>query len=546
MKIKVFILLLISVLFIWGNQLDDALNLIEENEHGKARNLLNDFISNNTNSYRLVEAYIGLYKTFTWKYSFDNKIILADSISSMFPFEKHTNIMRIETANYFITQSEYFEASKWLMEIIMFTNKNNSNYNTAINRVKRYINSYLEPAQIEYMLYNYSVETLFPLMLFRLYAINFENSEFEKAEYFRQKLIIEHPESFYTREYILEMESATGTGIKIAILLPTTGEFAPFGESVRKGIVIAKDEDDIDYVIFNTFSNPIRTAKVIDSIYKDKSFIAVIGPVSSMETTAAGAYLFDGKVLPILVPVATNGELMNFGKNIFLINKTLIEQARFTADYVANDDSIKSVGIIFPDDSYGRTLATAFSDEALKKGVNIPFEISYIPGTTDFTDKLNVIIEMNIDAIYLPVSPEDAILLSTQMMYYDINTLLLGSDSWHNEDLVRLAKDYIQNTLIFVPKRINKYSERYINFKLKFRKKYNVEPDRFAMLSYDTFNLLARLIKNGYNTRRSIISYLQQMEYYDGISGKVSFSKFRSDFDVFTINGSDFVIKEIK
>ena len=546
MKIKVFILLLISVLFIWGNQLDDALNLIEENEHGKARNLLNDFISNNTNSGRLVEAYIGLYKTFTWKYSFDNKIILADSISSMFPFKKHTNIMRIETANYFITQSEYFEASKWLMEIIMFTNKNNSNYNTAINRVKRYINSYLEPAQIEYMLYNYSVETLFPLMLFRLYAINFENSEFEKAEYFRQKLIIEHPESFYTREYILEMESATETGIKIAILLPTTGEFAPFGESVRKGIVIAKDEDDIDYVVFNTFSNPIRTAKIIDSIYKDKSFIAVIGPVSSMETTAAGAYLFDGKVLPILVPVATNGELMNFGKNIFLINKTLIEQARFTADYVANDDNIKSVGIIFPDDSYGRTLATAFSDEALKKGVNIPFEISYIPGTTDFTDKLNVIIEMNIDAIYLPVSPEDAILLSTQMMYYDINTLLLGSDSWYNEDLVRLAKDYIQNTLIFVPKRINKYSERYINFKLKFRKKYNVEPDRFAMLSYDTFNLLARLIKNGYNTRRSIINYLQQMEYYDGISGKVSFSKFRSDFDVFTINGSDFVIKEIK
>ncbi|MCK4524393.1 amino acid ABC transporter substrate-binding protein, partial [candidate division WOR-3 bacterium] len=380
-KIKVFILLLISVLFIWGNQLDDALNLIEENEHGKARNLLNDFISNNTNSGRLVEAYIGLYKTFTWKYSFDNKIILADSISSMFPFKKHTNIMRIETANYFITQSEYFEASKWLMEIIMFTNKNNSNYNTAINRVKRYINSYLEPAQIEYMLYNYSVETLFPLMLFRLYAINFENSEFEKAEYFRQKLIIEHPESFYTREYILEMESATETGIKIAILLPTTGEFAPFGESVRKGIVIAKDEDDIDYVVFNTFSNPIRTAKIIDSIYKDKSFIAVIGPVSSMETTAAGAYLFDGKVLPILVPVATNGELMNFGKNIFLINKTLIEQARFTADYVANDDNIKSVGIIFPDDSYGRTLATAFSDEALKKGVNIPFEISYIPGT---------------------------------------------------------------------------------------------------------------------------------------------------------------------
>ncbi len=545
MKHSFMILLaFIIVLPLYSTTYDEAIMLISDGNLKEARALLTEYIENNGTGENQ-EYYFLLLKTYSFKTDFEEKIVIAEIISQSFPFLRETQLMRIEIANYFITEQEYFEASKWLMEIIMFTSAENENHQRAAERLIKYINMRLEPAQIEYLMYNYNVQELIPLMIFRLYALHYENNEFEQAEFFRQKLIIEFPDSYYTKKFLLELENNPDARKKIAILLPTTGEFAPFGESVRRGIVIANDEENIDFVIFNTFSSPVLTVELLDSIYNDKSFIAVIGPVSSMETIAAGAYLYDEKYLPILAPVATDGDLSRFDNDIFLINKTLVEQAKFTADYLSQMDSIQTVGIIFPDDSYGKTLASSFSNALKGTYTTIMFEISYIPGTSDFTDKINVIKEMNVDAIYLPVSAEDAILLSTQLMYYDVNTQLIGSDSWYNENLLRLAKDYIQGAIIVKPMKMNEYSEKFINFKLKFMKKYNIAPDRFSMLSYDTFKMLALIIKNGYNNRADIIKYLKNMKYYSGISGKISFSQDRDDFDIMEVINSEFVKKEL-
>lgn len=542
-KSILFLFILTVAVCIWADVIDDAELLINEGKYSQARSILNEYIQLHTHA-DLIDYYMLLYRTYSFTNNYDEKIETAEMISQDYPFKRETQLLRIEVANHFITETEYFEAAKWLMEIIMFTAVNNDNYERAKDRVVKYINTRLEPPEIEYLMYNFNVPDLVPLMLFRLFAIHYENSEFEKAEFYRQKLIIDFPDSYFTKKFLLELEDNPNAKKKIAIFLPTTGEYAPFGESVRRGIVIANDEDNIDFVIFNTLSSPVRTVELLDSIYDDKSFVAVIGPISSMETIAAGAYLFDNKTLPVIAPIATDGELQRFDNDVFLVNKTLVEQANFTADYIAKNDSIQTVGIIYPDNSYGKTLASSFSQSLKGSYKTIMFEISYIPGTSDFTDKINVIKEMNVDAVYLPVSSEDAILLSTQLMYFDVNALLVGSDSWYDENLIRLAKDYIQNAIVIKPKKTYEYSEQFINYKLKYMKKYNIEPDRFSMLSYDTFKMLARLIKNGYNTRNEIINYLRHMEYYNGISGKISFSKGRDDFDIFEIQGSEFIKKE--
>lgn len=545
MKSKVILLIMLFFFIMTAaDVLTEASSMIEDGKYTQARNLLNQYITEHAHEDR-IEYYLLLYSTYSFEHHFDEKIETAEMISQEYPFKRQTQLLRIEVANHFITETEYFEAAKWLMEIIMFTAVESENYDRAKDRVVKYINTRLEPAEIEYLMYNYNVPDLVPMMLFRLFAIHYENSEFEKSEFYRQKLILDFPDSYFTKKFLLELENNPDARNKIAIFLPTTGEYAPFGESVRRGIVIANDEENIDFVIFNTLSSPVRTVELLDSIYDDQSFVAVIGPISSMETVAAGAYLYDSKMLPVIAPVATDGELQRFDSDVFLVNKTLVEQAQFTANYIRKNDSLQTVGIIYPDNSYGKTLASSFSQSLEGTYKTIMFEISYIPGTSDFTDKINVIKEMNVDVIYLPVSSEDAILLSTQLMYFDVNALLVGSDSWYDENLIRLAKDYIQNALVIKPKKTEQYTEQFINYKLKYMKKYNVEPDRFSMLSYDTFKMLARLIKNGYNTRNEIMNYLSRMEYYNGISGKISFSRGRDDFDVYEIKGSEFIKKEI-
>lgn len=518
----------------------DGLDYMKNNDPEKAREMLNKYIEENPDGDYLQEAYMAIYQSYSFTDP-DSKTAAALKLTDLYTMDEQTNNIRIEMANHYIAEKEYFEACKWLMEITMFSSEKSKNRKSAETNLQTIINKYLEPTQLEYLLYNYQTEKLAPMIIFRLYAMNEEEANYQKSEFFRQKLIKDYPESYYTKKFVLELQDNPGSSRKIAILLPTTGEFAPFGESVRRGCVIANEEEQIDIVVLNTESNAVRTVELVDSIYRDNSFIAIIGPITSLETMAAGAYLYSDKILPVLSPTATDGDIIRLSQSVFLVNSTLIEQAVFTADMIKQNDSIMNVGVIFPDDSYGKTMANAFKKRLIQNGTNLIFDIAYTPGTTDFTQHLEVLKEMRIDAIYLPVSSEDAILLSTQIAYNDIKCLLIGTDSWYDSDILRLARDYVQGSVIVKPKSVSTYSDQYVNFKLKYMKKYNVEPDRYAMLSYDTFKMIAMLMQNGYNNRNAIIKYLRKMNYYSGVSGRISFLEGRAEFDIYTVKGTEFV-----
>jgi len=403
------------------------------------------------------------------------------------------------------------------------------------------IEKHLTSSELEYLLYNYNSDAFNPLILYKLYELSLEADEVQKSDIFRQRLIKDYPDSDYTKKYIFEITNNKNSKCKIALLLELTGENAYYGEQVKRGCVIANEEESVDIVMFDTDGSSVRTMELIDSIYADNTFVAVIGPMTSQETIVAGAYLYRDKLLPVLSPTATDGEILRFDSNIFLVNKTLVEEAMFTAEWIKNDSMLQNIGVFYPDDSYGKTLSNAFKKEAKRLGLNLIFEIGYPAGTQDFLDKIEMIEKMKIDAIYLPVSSEDAILLSTQFAFKDINTLLIGGSALYNENLIRLAKDYLKNTVIVAPKSISGISDSYNNFRLKYYRKYGTDPGRFAMLSYDTYKLLSMLIKNGYNSRKSIINYLNTMEQYEGVSGKISFRKNRMDFDLFEIKNNEFI-----
>lgn len=539
-RILLICLIILSVLTLYSEEnYKQGMKYYENNDFDRARAYFKKYLEENPAGDLRKEAMLKIYQSYSFSKE-EEKTSIAEMISQIYPFEKETEFMRIEMANHYINENEYFEAAKWLMEIVLFSDKGSKARDTAVERVKRYISTRLEPREIEFLLYNYPSKSFAPLMLFRLFGIYHEEGEYEKSEFFRKKLILDYPDSYYTKNFILELENTPQARSKVAILLPQTGDLSPYGESVRKGIVIASSEEDIDFVLFNTMSNAVAVTKLIDSIYNDGSFMAVIGPIGSSEAIAAGAYLYDSKSMPVLPPIVTDGDLLEFSEDIFLVNKTLIEQAKFTVDFLNKTGTVATAGIIYPDNSYGKTLADAFIEGIKKTDIELMFDFSYIPGTSDFTDRLTSVKEMNVDVIYLPVSAEDAILLSTQIAYHDIEARMIGSDTWYSDDLMRLARDYIEQAIVIKPKDIDRYSDEYINFKLKFMKKYNREPDRYSMLGYDTFKMLARIIRLGYNNRSKINRYLRSMDYYNGVSGQITFTGNREEFDVYQIIDSEF------
>lgn len=547
MKLKIFSLVLIIFVFAFSQEGNDLFNKgmekISKKQTEAGRELLKEFIDSYPDNENNYTALVTLIKTCSQS-QFEEKVAYSEKLSEMYPKDKETQNVRIELSNHFIKKKAYFEAAAWLMQIIMFTDENSKTFQTAEGNLTKVIEKYLTSSELEYMLYNYNSDVFNPLILFRLYQLSIESDELQKSDIFRQRLIKDYPESEYTKKYIFEITNNKNSKCKIALLLELTGDLANFGEQVKRGCVIANEEENIDIVPFDTDGSSVRTLELVDSIYADNTYVAIIGPMTSQETVVVGAYLYKDKPLPVLSPTATDGEILRFNSNIFLVNNTLVEEAMFTADWLKSDSLYQNIGVFYSDDSYGKTLANSFKNEAERLGLNIIFEISYPAGTQDFLDKIEMIEKMKIDAIYLPVSSEDAILLSTQLAFKDINPLLVGGSALYNENLIRLAKDYLKNTVIVSPKTANGLSESYNNFRLKYFRKYSTEPDRFAILSYDTYKLLAMLIKNGYNTRKAILNYLKTMDYYEGASGRISFQKSRMNFDLFEIKNNEFIKKE--
>ncbi|MGE3062291.1 MAG: penicillin-binding protein activator [bacterium] len=547
MKLKIFSVVAFFSLLLFcqsSKQLfEDGMNLMEKKDINAGRELLSRFVEEfpeDSNSYT---ALLTLIRTCTQQ-EFDEKVAYSEKLSELYPEDNQTHNIRVELSNTFIKKKAYFEAAGWLMQIVMFTDEDSETRTKAIDNLNKVIEKHLSSSELEYLLYNYNSDIFNPLILFRLYQLSLKSEEVQKSDIFRQRLIKDYPENDYTKKYIFEINNNKNSKCKIALLLQLTGGNAYIGEQVKRGCVIGNEEESIDLVMFDTDGSSVRTMELIDSIYADNTFVAVIGPMTSQETIVAGAYLYKQKNLPVLSPTASDGEILRFDTNIFLVNKTLVEEAIFTANYLSQDSSLQNIGIFFSDDSYGKTLSGAFKKEAKRLGLNVIFEIGYPAGTQDFLDKIELIEKMKIDAIYLPVSSEDAILLSTQLAFKDISALLVGGSAMYNENLIRLAKDYLKNTIIVAPQSLSGISDSYNSFRLKFFRKYSTDPDRFAALAYDTYKLLAMLIKNGYSDRKSIQNYLNSMESYEGASGKISFRKNRMDFDVFEIKNNEFIKKE--
>lgn len=546
-KVFKFSIILILSLILFAQDIDklylDGKKFIENNDFENGVKIIDLFITNYPENLRTKDLVVNFIRKCPLQY-FNNKVTYAEFLSEKFPHDSVTNNIRVEMANVYIKKKLYFESFKWIYEVFKFSDENSINKSNALKNLKNLIKRYLNESELEYIYYNFSDDNINPLILLTLYKIYKEKGDLEKSEIFKQKLIKEYSDSEETKRELFGIVETKRSKLKIALLLQLTGDMARFGEQVLRGCAIASEEENINFDVFDTEGSSFKTVYLIDSIFKDKSYVAVIGPLTSQETAIVGAYLYNGKTLPVFSPTATDGDLLNFENNIFLLNRTLVEEAIFTAQVMEKDSSIKNVGIIYPDDSFGRSLSSAFKREAKKLGINVVFDIVYNPGTQDFIEKISLIEKMNFDAIYLPTNYEDAILLTTQLTFKDIDCYLYGSSLWYNENLIRLAKDYLKKTYIVYPKIASELSPDLQSFKMNYYKKYIDEPDRFSILSYDLLKFLSGLLNNGIKDRRGINEYVKKIEDYKGISGKISFKKNRLNFDLYYVKNTDFVKKE--
>ncbi|MCK4846082.1 MAG: penicillin-binding protein activator [Deltaproteobacteria bacterium] len=343
--------------------------------------------------------------------------------------------------------------------------------------------------------------------------------------------------------------------ITIGAVLPLSGNYAPYGERALKGILLAAgvygeaDGDSpvaVEVKVHDTALSEKSTAKNpmerdLWNFLKKEDVEGIIGPLRSKNALGAAKVAKRRRVPAIIL--SQKEEIAKSGKNIFRNFITPKMQAETLAEYATRALCKERFAILYPENPYGKKLASLFSDAVKKRGASVVAISAYEPKKKDFGEEFTELfgIEMEetmqgrrrvteytttkkIDALFIPDNYATISQIAPYIAYYNIEDLqLLGSNGWNSTELIRSAGDYIQGAVFvdgFFPRSKRRVTHDFVTL---FKEAYGYEPAIIEAEAFDATRVLLSGIDTSVEKSISIKDAIATMKPTDGVTGLISF-----------------------
>jgi ABC-type branched-subunit amino acid transport system substrate-binding protein len=133
-----------------------------------------------------------------------------------------------------------------------------------------------------------------------------------------------------------------------------------------------------------------------------------------------------------------------------------------------------------------------------------------------------------IDAIYAPISsPAEIGVVSSQIIYFNFQTQILGSGEWNDIAELDANKRYCNGVMFETDSFIDSASASYQKFAMDYRLRYQKRPSRNVLFGYDAASVVLHCIGQGANTRRDLARALAGVSDYRGLRSRIGFSSGR-------------------
>jgi branched-chain amino acid transport system substrate-binding protein len=196
--------------------------------------------------------------------------------------------------------------------------------------------------------------------------------------------------------------SAQGSAIKIGVLTPLTGNFAPWGIQARAGMALAVNEINrtggvkgrgqgrrLNLTVADDQST--NTTAAIDGfrrLTQQENVVSVGGVINSAFGLAIGRLAEEAKVPLFLIKSGNNDVLTQASRYTFRTCLPAAAMAAVPIIQLAQRRGIRSVGVMIADYAWGQSFKSSL-EEAAKAAPNIDLHIQVAPvPTTNFTPYL--------------------------------------------------------------------------------------------------------------------------------------------------------------
>lgn len=367
--------------------------------------------------------------------------------------------------------------------------------------------------------------------------------------------------------------------VRLGFVLPMSGYFVQEAEDFIRGLAFAIKErekglPEIELIIKDSKGSTVGTVNAGLELFQTDIDLCIGELEGSKSATLAG--LAVPQEMPLIVPVASENGITSIGDYIYQANSDLETRGEQLATYAIEQLQLNTFATLAPADDYGFMLCDAFSSTIDRLGGKIISQQWYYPGTEDLKrqflairqaglrqairdslmmngetvtaeninawyedldrkirqtseDKTGVLettdIEITaIDGIFLPIYKEDISIIAPQFALYNIQAKPLGGSFWLHQDELNKQRRYINNLVMVTGLYGSETDPDYIRFRNRFRDLTSHSPATASLYGYNVMSLLIDIIDNGNIDSRSIVKSLQEVHYYAGIGGALSFT----------------------
>ncbi len=317
--------------------------------------------------------------------------------------------------------------------------------------------------------------------------------------------------------------------ITIATAGPMTGQYASFGEQMRRGAEMAvRDINAAGGVLGQKL-----LLEIGDDACDPKQAVAVANEMASKGVKFMAGHFCSGSSIPAsnvyaeedilqISPASTNPKLTERGlDNVFRTCGRDDQQGLVAGNFLADKFGSKKIAIIHDKTAYGKGLADETRKTLNGRGVRETLYEAYTAGEKDYTALVSKLKHNGIDILYVGGYHTEAGLIVRQMREQGMSTRLVSGDALVTNEYWSITGSAGQGTLMtFSPDpRKNPIAAGLVK---RFRSA-GYEPEGYTLYTYGAIQAWVQAVEKAASTDTGKVIKVLRSSKFDTVLGRIGF-----------------------
>lgn len=288
--------------------------------------------------------------------------------------------------------------------------------------------------------------------------------------------------------------------IRIGVVTPLSGTYAPIGQQVRWGLELALTDLNaaggimgrpVELLFEDEEANPSVATQKAEKLFQVNKVDFLTGTVNSGSTLAVGQLAErNDRLIATTVSFSDAITTDKCSPNVFRVNARAGQQSAALAEWLAKDKPKAKVYYLGPDYEMGRSTVAAFKTAAEKSGAQSTGEVFAPLDSKDYSQYFGQLRAARPTVLYTSTAGNDTVRLLTQMSEYGLlrNLTVVGASGTVTAQNIGAIGKAADGFVTGVGYSAELDSAENKAFVAAFRKAYNAAPDLYGA---DSYGLLA-------------------------------------------------------